>query len=338
MSPTSYGKGGQRQGARAAVSVVRLHPRRCHDGLNDPRFPDANPPLWGFGNRVRIKVAVSLVALVKSMKALVTLCFMIVVLCSSQSAELKLATVDLQRVLKEYYWADAVAKQLEAKHDALFKELAELRLDGNRLLKEARNLQERSLDLALNDTAREETKGSHELRLTDLRASELSYDQTGAQREAEFQNQAVLANKRILGEMRFTTTGIDEKEAFDLVLFRSKVMGLFGSFGCSKKPDLDESVLIYLKKAGSDLSKPHKIEFFLYFPTQLVAELAALQIRAIGFDVAVKPAARGSDWLCFATKTMVPDLPTLQKIRRGFGSLTTSLKGQYDGWGTGIER
>ncbi|HXE42414.1 MAG TPA: ribonuclease E inhibitor RraB, partial [Candidatus Baltobacteraceae bacterium] len=52
------------------------------------------------------------------------------------------------------------------------------------------------------------------------------------------------------------------------------LMGLFNLFGCSKKPDLDESVLIQLKKAGSDLSKTHKIEFFLYFPTQAKAEQA----------------------------------------------------------------
>ncbi|MEI9959779.1 MAG: ribonuclease E inhibitor RraB [Limisphaerales bacterium] len=87
------------------------------------------------------------------------------------------------------------------------------------------------------------------------------------------------------------------------------IMGLFSSlFGCSKKPDLDESVLIQLKKAGSDLSKPHKIEFFLYFPTQTAAEQAAPQVRERGFEVEVRQAAKGTDWLCFATKTMIPKL------------------------------
>ena len=79
------------------------------------------------------------------MKTLGTLWFMVAVVWSSQAAELKVATVDLQRLVKEYYRAEDVAKQLEARHDALFKELAELRLDGNRLLKEAHDLQERSL-------------------------------------------------------------------------------------------------------------------------------------------------------------------------------------------------
>ena len=116
------------------------------------------------------------------------------------------------------------------------------------------------------------------------------------------------------------------------------LMGLFNLFGCSKKPDLDESVLIQLKKAGSDLSKTHKIEFFLYFPTQAKAEQAAQQIKASSFNVEVKQAAQGNDWLCYTTKAMVPDLVALQKIRKDFDSIAASLGGQSDGWGTGVEK
>ena len=115
------------------------------------------------------------------------------------------------------------------------------------------------------------------------------------------------------------------------------IMGLLISlFGFAKKPDLDESVLIQLKKAGSDLSKPHEIEFFLYFPTQAAAEQAALRIREGGFEVEVKQAAKGADWLCFATKTMIPKLSDLQQIRRDFNSLTAAVGGDYDGWGTPV--
>ena len=50
----------------------------------------------------------------------------------------------------------------------------------------------------------------------------------------------------------------------------------------------------------------------------------------------VRRAAKGDDWLCYATKTMVPDLLALQKIRRDSGSLADSLNGEYDGWGTPV--
>jgi regulator of ribonuclease activity B len=115
-------------------------------------------------------------------------------------------------------------------------------------------------------------------------------------------------------------------------------MGIFSLFGCSKKPDPDEFVLMQLKKAGSDLSKPHKLEFFLYFPEQSDAEQAAPRIRDAGFQVDVRRAAQGSDWLCFATKTMVPELPVLQKIRSEFNSIAASLNGEYDGWGAHVEK
>jgi regulator of ribonuclease activity B len=118
--------------------------------------------------------------------------------------------------------------------------------------------------------------------------------------------------------------------------FPTIMMGLFGWLGRSKKPDLDEAVLAQLRQAGSNLTKPHEIEFFLYFPMEAVAHNAAEQIRRLGFDVAVRPAAQGPGWLCFAKKTMVPVADALQELRRGFNTLAVSLGGKYDGWGTGV--
>jgi len=138
---------------------------------------------------------------------------------------------------------------------------------------------------------------------------------------------------------QLSTLGISAHMTYRTTLLTTLLlMGLFSLFGCGKKPDLDESVRIQLKKAGSDLSKPHHIEFFLYFPTQAVAEQAAPKIKAMGFDVETKQAAQGTEWLCFTTKTMVPDLAALQKIRLDFNSLAASLGGVYDGWGTPVEK
>lgn len=112
-------------------------------------------------------------------------------------------------------------------------------------------------------------------------------------------------------------------------------MNLFDLFR-PKKIGPDEAVLTQLRKAGSNLSKPHPVEFFLYFPTAAVAQGAAEQIRASGFEVKVKPSAKGADWLCFATKTIVPSLSNLQEIREKFTALANSVGGEYDGWGTPI--
>ena len=113
-------------------------------------------------------------------------------------------------------------------------------------------------------------------------------------------------------------------------------MSILSFFKASKNADPDSMVLDQLKKAGSNLAKPHKIEFFLYFPTQPAATEAATAIKNAGFEVDVRPAAQGPGWLCFAAKAMVPELAVLQKIRQDFTGIATARGGQYDGWGTGI--
>ena len=116
------------------------------------------------------------------------------------------------------------------------------------------------------------------------------------------------------------------------------VIGILSSCGCSKKLDLDEAVLVQLKKAGSDLSKPHKIDFYLYFPTKSVAEQAALSLRRTGFEVVVKKGADDKNWLCLATKPMILDLPAIRQTQHDLDRLAASLKGNYDGWEAGVEK
>jgi regulator of RNase E activity RraB len=113
-------------------------------------------------------------------------------------------------------------------------------------------------------------------------------------------------------------------------------MSILDLFRSNAKADLDESVLVQLRKAGSDLSKPHNVEFFLYFPTKSIADEASVPIRSAGFEVDVKKAAEDDTWLCLATKEMVPHLPDLQRIRHDFVALASPMKGQYDGWGTQV--
>jgi regulator of RNase E activity RraB len=112
----------------------------------------------------------------------------------------------------------------------------------------------------------------------------------------------------------------------------------FNLFGFFKKRDPNKDVLAQLVKAGSNLSKPHNVEFFLYFPSQTAAEQAASNLRDDGFQVQVDTAAQGNDWLCLATKTMAPELSALRKISEDLENLAESLAGNYDGWGTEVEK
>ncbi|UUZ47407.1 ribonuclease E inhibitor RraB [Massilia sp. B-10] len=48
----------------------------------------------------------------------------------------------------------------------------------------------------------------------------------------------------------------------------------------------DAQVVAQLRKAGSDLSKPHPVEFFLYFPSKAAADRVSDKLNSMGFHVA----------------------------------------------------
>jgi Regulator of ribonuclease activity B len=106
-----------------------------------------------------------------------------------------------------------------------------------------------------------------------------------------------------------------------------------------KIPEVDQRVLDQLREAGSDLSKPHDLEFFLYFPNQEAAAIAAERIRtsgAGGFMADVKRSPQGDAWLCYVTRKMVPEGAKIALIGERFSALAQEFGGEYDGWETSL--
>ena len=98
----------------------------------------------------------------------------------------------------------------------------------------------------------------------------------------------------------------------------------------------DAQVIAQLRKAGSNLSKPHEVEFFLYVPTPDAADRLASKLHALHFGAKVDEAAQGPGWLVLATKSMIPTESALVAIRTQFTALAAAENGEYDGWGTPI--
>ena len=101
----------------------------------------------------------------------------------------------------------------------------------------------------------------------------------------------------------------------------------------------DALTVAQLRQAGSDLSKPHAMEFFLYLPSNRAAQDVASLIRGMGYQAQVEP-AKGADarWLCLATRSMIPKAAALRSIRTSFTRLARSNGGEYDGWGAATVR
>ena len=102
--------------------------------------------------------------------------------------------------------------------------------------------------------------------------------------------------------------------------------------------DPDQQVLEQLRAAGSDLSKPHEMEFFLYFPSEEAAQQAGSKLETEGFDGEVRSASDRAAWVCLVYRQMVPERTKLAALRKRFNTLTRELGGEYDGWETKIEK
>jgi len=110
------------------------------------------------------------------------------------------------------------------------------------------------------------------------------------------------------------------------------------------REERDLAVLRRLKELGSDLSKPHEVEFFLYFPSEEQAKSAASEIEREGYVVSVYPLSppwwrrlfSEPKWSCCATKSIVPEEETIFETGDWLDGIAERFCGEYDGWGTEV--
>lgn len=115
---------------------------------------------------------------------------------------------------------------------------------------------------------------------------------------------------------------------------------LFATIPCqagSIAEQQDAAVIESLRDAGSDLSKPHKIDFFFYFPDQASAEAAGGELQRLGYRVVgLAPTSDESAWHLQAFRSMVPELVAMNQSTRDLEALAARHGGDYDGWGTSV--
>lgn len=182
-----------------------------------------------------------------SMKMLLSLAMLGVCCPLLHAAELTLATIDVQRVLGDYYKAQEVARELKNKEVSFVKELEGLRLEGRRLAGEAEELRRLSLDNARSSREREDNRKNFELKLTDLQSFEVKYQQTREEREAELHAQASRVNRSLHDEILSATRSVGEQSGFNLILNANKANPLSGEVLFAKGvDDITDRVLALL--------------------------------------------------------------------------------------------
>jgi hypothetical protein len=113
------------------------------------------------------------------------------------------------------------------------------------------------------------------------------------------------------------------------------VASLAGPIG-SEAGDLQ--VLQQLRNAGADLTKATEVNYYMYFADSATAARAADSSRAFGFDAEVRDGRGRSQWLCLATKNMIPEKTAIFAATKRFSELSKSLGGDYDGWEAAVTK
>ncbi|MEK7355555.1 MAG: ribonuclease E inhibitor RraB [Bdellovibrionota bacterium] len=114
---------------------------------------------------------------------------------------------------------------------------------------------------------------------------------------------------------------------------------LSGWSAWAKKSSGDEkdlATLAQLKTAGDDPTKDHDIDFFFIFPKESSAKAAVESLKGLGHEAQVS--ASGTEFSVSLKKRMKPDLELLRELRQKFKRVAAKHSGEYDGWGTGVEK
>ncbi len=123
-------------------------------------------------------------------------------------------------------------------------------------------------------------------------------------------------------------------ESLRALLLLSACCLAFVACGGPSALEQDQAALESLREAGSDMTRPHPFDFYLYHPEQAGARQICEQLTAQGFGTQVQEGAVAGEWLCLVDRTMVPTLENLNAIQATLAELAGQLGGEYDGWET----
>ena len=114
---------------------------------------------------------------------------------------------------------------------------------------------------------------------------------------------------------------------------------LSGWSAWAKKSSGDEkdlATLEQLKTAGDDATKDHDIDFFFVFAKEPAAKAAVESLRELGHVTTVSTS--GSGFSVSLKKRMKPELEALRVLRQKFKRVAAKHGGEYDGWGTEVQK
>lgn len=81
-----------------------------------------------------------------------------------------------------------------------------------------------------------------------------------------------------------------------------------------------------------DLSAPHVVQHYLYFPEEHASQSVADLLTKRGFDVENRLGADNVNWLVLAKHRIIVTEEVIETLRANFEAVAAHYNGEYDGW------
>ena len=161
------------------------------------------------------------------------------------AADLKIAVVDGNRLLKEYYKTELADSHMQQQLDDFAAERDKLLAEHKKLKKDFEALRAEADNKALTDEAREKKKEQAEDKLNAVIEYENSIREKAASRQKQIQGEGRKIHEELAKAIRAAVKGQAEKNGFTLVLEGSGILanGLESVLYAEPKMDITDTVL-----------------------------------------------------------------------------------------------
>ena len=165
------------------------------------------------------------------------------------AAELKIATVDLDKVFTAHPKTQAAEADLKKAEAGIEAELDKIKAEGLALQDEVGKLREAAKNPLLSEEARMQKRSEAEDKLTELQEFELRARRTQETKLKQMREQVLKSRQAIVDELLETVNQFAEANEYDLVLDRSGLTMNAVPLVVFSNPDLDvtERMIAYLQ-------------------------------------------------------------------------------------------
>ena len=155
------------------------------------------------------------------------------------AAELKVATVDLDKVFSAHPRTQSAEADLKKAEETIQSEMEAMVTEGRALEESVTKLREAAKNPLLTDDARMKKRNEAEEKLTELQEFQLRVRRTQETKLKQMREQVAKTRQTIVDELMVTVTNFAKAEGYDLVLDRSGMTMNMIPFVSYANPELD---------------------------------------------------------------------------------------------------